>query len=204
MTVTRIPLESAPEAIAVLCDAFHDYPAMRFILGDEEDYDTRLRTLIGLFVMARLAKRGPVLGIRDEGGELLGVATLTARNEPAPPGSFGAWREQIWKQLGNEARLRYEMFSDLTPPFERNAPGFHLNMIGVRRSHHGRGLGRLLLDAVHVLSDGDPVSFGVTLNTEQPANVALYEKFGYRVMGRARISPELESWGMFRERPAAG
>jgi hypothetical protein len=35
-------------------------------------------------------------------------------------------------------------------------------MIGVRRSHVGRGLGRKLLEAVHQMSDADDGSTGVS------------------------------------------
>ena len=137
MPVHRITLETAPDAIAVLCDAFHDYPAMRFVLGPVGDYDARLRTLVGLFVMARLARRAPLLGVRGKKGELLGVATLTVPNEPAPPASFANWREQLWKELGEDARGRYEVFSRATRPFESRDPVHHLNMIGVGRGQQG-------------------------------------------------------------------
>ena len=39
---------------------------------------------------------------------------------------------------------------------------------------------------------------GVTLTTEDPSNVPLYEHFGYQVVGHARVAPGLESWGFFR------
>jgi GNAT superfamily N-acetyltransferase len=71
-------------------------------------------------------------------------------------------------------------------------------MIAVRRAHAGRGFGRRPLEAVQDLSRGDPGSCGVTLTTESPENVALYAHVGYRVTGHARVSPDLETWGMFR------
>jgi hypothetical protein len=37
----------------------------------------------------------------------------------------------------------------------------------------------------------------VSLTTEVPQNVRLYEHFGYEVVGHARVSPELETWGLF-------
>jgi ribosomal protein S18 acetylase RimI-like enzyme len=71
-------------------------------------------------------------------------------------------------------------------------------MIGTRRRVRGRGLGGTLLRHVHGLSERDPDSTGVTLTTEDPGNVALYRRFGYRIVGEATVSPTLHTWGFFR------
>ena len=77
----------------------------------------------------------------------------------------------------------------------------NLSMIGVRHSHAGRGLARLLLDEVHALAEADATSSGVSLTTETQRNLPLYEHFGYRITGHARVSAELETWGFFRPNP---
>ena len=71
-------------------------------------------------------------------------------------------------------------------------------MIGVRRAQQRLGLGRELLGAVHRLADDDPQSTGVSLTTERAENVPLYEHFGYKVIGHARVSAGFETWGLFR------
>jgi ribosomal protein S18 acetylase RimI-like enzyme len=80
-------------------------------------------------------------------------------------------------------------------------PHHHLNMIGVRRTHFGRGLGGQLMDAVHELASADAASYGVSLNTESESNVALYEHLGYQLQGRARVSDDLQTWAFFRPNP---
>jgi hypothetical protein len=70
-------------------------------------------------------------------------------------------------------------------------------MIGVRHAEMGRGLARPLLEAVARLSHDDPGSCGVSLTTEVPRNLTLYEHFGYHVVGHARVSPALETWGLY-------
>jgi ribosomal protein S18 acetylase RimI-like enzyme len=79
-----------------------------------------------------------------------------------------------------------------------DVPHIHLNMIGVSRAAQGSGLGRKLIDHVHLMSRQDASSQGVTLTTEDPANVPLYEHFGYTVVGQTRVSPTLGAWGFFR------
>ena len=71
-------------------------------------------------------------------------------------------------------------------------------MLGVRRSHAGRGLGRTLLDRVHEMSRLDPSSAGVSLSTEDPRNVPLYEHCGYEVRHHERVTDELATWIFFR------
>jgi ribosomal protein S18 acetylase RimI-like enzyme len=83
--------------------------------------------------------------------------------------------------------------------FDPIDPHYHLNMIGVKKSHAGSGYGRMLLDAVHELSRGDLDSAGVSLNTEDERNVPLYEHFGYRVVGHAKAAEGMNTWVMFRE-----
>ena len=104
----------------------------------------------------------------------------------------------VWSELGKAARERYEKLGEIWQQFTIPDSHYHLNMIGVSRSHNGSGLGRLLLDAVHELSRDEPNSIGVSLTTEDPANVSLYEYFGYEIVGSAMFSPSYETWSFFR------
>jgi GNAT superfamily N-acetyltransferase len=71
-------------------------------------------------------------------------------------------------------------------------------MLAVLPRFQGRGYGRALLERVHAMSREHPDSRGVTLTTESPASVPLYEHMGYRVVGHGQIAPGLETWGFFR------
>jgi ribosomal protein S18 acetylase RimI-like enzyme len=82
-------------------------------------------------------------------------------------------------------------------------PQWHLNMLGVRGSHAGRGLGRILMDQVHRISKDDPGSTGVSLSTELPSNVLLYQHCGYELRHQERVSDDLETWILFRPDGAA-
>jgi GNAT superfamily N-acetyltransferase len=200
MIVAQLSPAEAEEIVTVFCDAFHDYPVMRHVLGPAGRYDTRLRTLIGLFVNGRVFRNEPLLGIRDGAGRLTGAATMTLPESPDPPAALIAHRDAVWQELGQEARARYEAFTAATHRFAIGTRHHHLNMIGVCRSRQGEGLARSLLGAVHALTQSDPDSAGTSLSTEHPPNVPLYQHFGYRVVGHARVNGGLETWVLFRER----
>lgn len=195
--LTLSPSDTA-EVVDVLHESFFDYPVMRFVLGDERpEYDRHLRTLVNFFVMARVLRDETLLGIRAD-GSLVGVALVSRPGGPRPPQELYELRDAVWSELGSDAESRYTAFGDACAPFQLDAPHLHLNMIGVRRDAQGTGLSRTLIDAVQALSLTDPESAGVTLTTEDPRNVSLYEHFGYEIVGQATVSPMLTTWGFFR------
>jgi len=199
MNLITLEFARKDEAVDVICDAFADYPVMRFVIGSSGDaYARRARLMVDFFTTARFLGEDLVMGIEDTGGALIGVANITRPGErPKHPG-LGPLRETLWRELGDGARARYEELVGIWQTFAVDQPQYHLNMLGVRPSHQKRGAARLLLDALHHLSEGAPDSRGVSLTTEDPANVPLYQRFGYRIVGEARVSSGLTTWGFFR------
>lgn len=215
--VLRIPGEDAPRVVDVLVEAFRDYPVMRYVVGpDVRDFDTRLRKAVSFFVTVRVLRREPLFGIEAHGPPAVGAPGIARRNDEAIHATLGAaaivsfpdgpdsppdvarHREALWADLGADARARYERCGEVWSAFRVEPPHVHLNMIGVRATMQGKGLGRILLEHVQDFSRHRPGSEGVTLTTEDPVNVRLYERVGYEVIGHAKIAPDLETWGMFR------
>jgi ribosomal protein S18 acetylase RimI-like enzyme len=126
------------------------------------------------------------------------MVTLPGEREMAAV--LAARREQVWRDLGEDARSRYATCTSSWQQVGIAAPNHHLNMIGVRRAQAGTGLARPLLETVQRLAEADPASAGVTLTTENRQNISFYEYFGYRVVGQATIAPGLETWGFYRPR----
>lgn len=196
MTAVLLHVEAEAAIAEVLSEAFRDYPVMRHVIGDEPDYDARLRRLVGFFVARRLRQGGPGFGV-IEGGDVVAAAVLTRPVEPEMPPEVADLRDELWAELGEPARRRYDGYAAATRAFFDERPHHHLNMIGVRDAHRGRGLARPILTAMRELAARDPGSAGVSLTTEVPANVRLYEHFGYTVTAHVQIAPGFESWGMF-------
>lgn len=205
MSVRTLGVAEREVATEILCEAFHAYPVMRWVLAPAgADYDRRLARMVGFFVAARTFRGEPLLGI-DHDGSLGAVAMLSDPTGPPSPAELGTEREAMWSDLGQRARSRYEAFGVACAPLLVTEPHIHLNMIGTLRETRGRGYGRILLEYVHAMSERDPDSGGVSLTTEDPANVPLYESFGYEITGHARVSEEVETWALYRpNRQGAG
>ena len=196
--VRELLSEDVPEVVDVLCESFFDYPVMRFVVGVEAtDYESQLRRLIHFFVMSRVLRNESLLGLPGPAG-LRAAALVSRPGVGVSPPELVPVRERVWAELGSAAQARYEAFGAACAPFEVDVPHIHLNMIGVRNEARGEGLGGRLIEHVHSMSDDDPASSGVTLTTENPENVSLYEHFGYTVVGTTSVSPDLMTWGLFR------
>jgi GNAT superfamily N-acetyltransferase len=197
-SLTRVPARDAAQVADVLCEAFNDYPVMRYVLGGEADYDARLGQMIGVFVAARALLDDVMLGAY-ESGELVAVAT-TSDPARAPHPDFAAMRDAVWSGLGAEASARYQQCVTAWQSMESHVPQLHVNMLGTRAAQRGTGLGRKLLEEVHVLAAGIPGCEGVSLTTETASNVAFYQHLGYEVIGTQQIAPDLQTWSLMRWR----
>jgi len=199
MDVKHLPPGRVNEAVDVLCEAFVDYPVMRFVIGrGGSAYVPLLRTLIHFFTVARLLRNDVVLAATTAEDEVVATANIVLPGEPMAPAALEKERDAVWGQLGDAARRRYEAYGEASRKFDIEQPHYHLAMVGVRRSHTGRGLARALLDALHEMSRRDSRSCGVTLNTEDPRNVPIYEHLGYEVIGQTQVSNDLRTWSFYR------
>jgi GNAT superfamily N-acetyltransferase len=199
LEVRDLPPDRVKEAVDVLSDAFFNYPVMRFVIGEAGNaYAQRLRSFVHFFTVARFVRNDLVMGVTTDEDKIVAVANVNRPGERGSPSSLDQLQEQMWRELGDAARLRYEAYGEATRNFVVDQPHYHLGMLGVQRSHTGQGLARRLLDALHERSYHDRESRGVTLNTEDPRNIALYQHFGYRVIGQGWVSDELQTWGFYR------
>jgi GNAT superfamily N-acetyltransferase len=196
--VRRLGPEATEAVVDVLCEAFRGYPVMDYVLGpSSERLEHSHRQIVRFFVRVRHLRDEPVLGI-CEGESPVAVALVSLPADHTYPPAVSVLREELWEEVGSDARLRYEAFGRTVAQFVPDVPHYYLNMIGVRDSHRGLGLAQRILDHLHELSRSDGASAGVTLSTEVRENVPLYERFGYRKVGRATVAGDLETWVLFR------
>lgn len=200
MTVIILHKQNLPEITDVLCEAFFNYPVMKYVLGEKVDYDTRLRKLVTFFVSARALRNDPMFGIYDSENKLAAAAVVTLPGDIQIPEELKRRREILWNELGKEEETRYEKYGSAASGLLPKEPHHHLNMIGVRNAYQGKGLARKLIDKVEKLVYEHPTSTGLSLNTEVESNVNFYLHLGYELVGQAEVDKGIQTWGFFKEK----
>jgi ribosomal protein S18 acetylase RimI-like enzyme len=188
---------SLDAAVEVLALAFDNDPLMKYVFSGAEAYGRGLREVFRFVCEARFDLDWPILGTYTD-NHLCGVACLSPPEDKTWPPSLGRKYDRLQASVGYEAFNRLGRFSRLSRKHAPAYPHFYLAAIGIRPEFQGRGLGRVLLNGVAEMSASHPDSDGVFLETAQPGNVALYERFGYRVIARDKLDDAVDFWYMFR------
>lgn len=183
------------QAVDCLVSAFASDPITRFLLQAGQDYPSRLRLFFSLLMRARIALGMPVL-LSNDASAIRGAAMgyTTARPE-WPPAISDGWAELEKGVPGfNERMSVYDRIAESCKP---QAPHYYLGAIGVHPDMHGLGIGARLLASFCALSESDPESSGVYLETANPGNVRFYERAGFSTSGEGKIGDDT-IWCMFR------
>ncbi len=183
-------------ALNILCAAFHDYPVMRYVIGETDlEYDSKVRELISLFVEGRVMRNVPLIGLYDA-KSLLGVAVISPPEEIAMPPELAECYAQVERQLGREAMARFDRYDEACEATDPGHLAHYLGMIGVRPDAQGRGLGRQLIEAAKERARSHPKTTGITLNTECESNLPFYESVGFVKGSEADVGP-LHTWSFY-------
>lgn len=170
--------DDAAAAAEVLTDAFDDDPLMWFLFADPERHGGQVARMMGLTADRAIAN-GHGYCWRD-GGEVAGVAMW------APPGRAfysDADRERLGDLLISADPGRAGVVGGGLAELGRHRPPepfFYLQMIGVRSSARGRGIGAELLGGTLELIDR--LGLAAHLESSNPRNVTLYERHGFEVV----------------------
>jgi len=185
------------EARRVLAAAFASDPTIRYICDAGSDaFERRLHALYASLVRLQLESGEPRLGV-VHGGRLVAVCHLLRPAARMPLRAEAMHALRLAWRLGPSALARGARFARAAARCHPATPHYYVVSIGVDPASQGRGHGGVLLRAIHERSEADPRSAGVALDTQNPRNVTLYERFGYRVTREEDVG-KLHSWCMFR------
>jgi ribosomal protein S18 acetylase RimI-like enzyme len=199
--VIEVTGDRVDEAADVLTEAFTGYPMMGFFFPPgTAQVRRRIRALFEIGCIVRVKTGEPLLGVELD-GHLVGAAGATTPDKPEDPPEMEAIYEEAFAVIGPETGDRFEQYSRAKEAHQPAEAHHYLAMVGVLGSARGLGIGRALIQRVHALADAHPRSVGVALDTQDPSNVGLYEKLGYRVTARDELGG-VPMWYMLRPRGA--
>lgn len=199
--VFRVGPDRAEEASEALTQAFLSESATDFFFPPPEGGKLeKLRALFGWAVEYRMQSGLPVLGIAEPGHPVSGAATLSVPGAPAATEVMERLWPDVEKIIGPAASERLDRYETCQKRHAVAAPHHYLVAIGVHPDFQGLGYGGALLREAIRMVDEDPASAGIGLDTASDANQALYEKFGFKVIGTEQLDDKLARF-MFRASP---
>lgn len=177
MPIVRAMQRSEVKAVAeVMARSFRSEPTTTYFFGGTPD--ERAPFLCEMFTFAARAREatGEVLVVKDGGVVLAATITSLAEDPSWSPELEAEWHE-VARKFPEGTEDRFAVYATLKKVHRPTHDHVYLVAIGVDPEHQGRGLGRMLLDAVSSLAKGRPMC----LDTMDPQNVVAYRRCGYEV-----------------------
>ncbi len=166
-------IDEVPLVLDILGLAFGGDPAMRWTFARVDDY----RRWQGPFMMAmagRAFAEGTAFVTQDLGAAALWLGPGVA----ADPDVMGA----VFARAIPPERLETgALVGEAMDQHHPQEPHWYLPLIGVDPARQGRGLGSALLK--HALTRCDAEGVPAYLESSNPKNVPLYERYGFEVTG---------------------
>ncbi|MCX7745788.1 MAG: GNAT family N-acetyltransferase [Clostridia bacterium] len=194
--------EHRGQVLEILPKAFSEDPMFRYLFTGESR-NKYLRNFFNFIYYKSILLREMPIGVSDS-GVLKGVASIELPTGIKGAGlllkpSFIYHGIKLFFQIPKKSFAFINQYMQFTTSMRPKAPHHYLVFVGVDPDHQGKGVGKMLLTHIHRLVDQDPTSTGIGLDTENPENVALYERFGYKVIGSRKIG-DITVYCMFRPR----
>jgi len=179
------------EASVLMSRAYNSDPTMCAIFGGQSEKQRSL--LEGGFKMT--LKKGTVFSAK-ENEKILGVMRFVEYPECKKEFLFQGLDLLPALLVLRGKALRIRKWGSIWAKHHPDKPHCHLEAIGVSPERQGQGVGSLLLS--HFCAYVDQLKKAAYLETDQPKNVRLYERFGFNVVEEASVL-SLPNWFMWRD-----
>lgn len=179
----------AAAAIGVVTLAFSTDPVARWMYPNPSEYLKHFPEFIRAFA-GRSFEKGSAYLSPDAAGAALWLRPEVEPDEDLLIGLF-------WSSTSERVQR------DLFPMFEQmgayhpKTPHWYLPMIGVDTAQQGRGIGASLMQ--HALANCDADGLPAYLESSNPRNISLYERFGFEVVGTIQVGDAPPLYPMLRQ-----
>lgn len=197
-TLETLEIESCAQ---VIMRAFKNDPLFTHALSSDEEKASFVR-----FLLKKSLSLGEKSIVMKDQTTILGVASYEKDSGSVLKGlinmvRFDFIREilTLKRMLSSESFAFFNRYMRFTTSVRPKAPHYYLVFIGIAPEAQGRGLGRAIIEEIHAHVDADATSVGIGLDTENEANIAYYETFGYKLIDQRNID-DVTVYAMFRSK----
>lgn len=184
---TQYPMSAAATAVITL--AFSTDPVARWTYPDPDQYLEHFPAFVRAFAGKAFAS-GTAYLAPDAAGAALWLGPGVEPNEDELLGL-------IWSSTSDDVqRDLFPMFEQMAA-FHPSEPHWYLPMIGVEPGRQGSGIGSALLQ--HTLANCDADGLPAYLESSNPKNIPLYERFGFEQIGVIRSGDAPPLFPMLRK-----
>jgi len=182
------------EVVAILVSAFYDDPTWSWAFPDPSRRAEQHRWLWGLLVEG--AMRYPWVWLTP--GSTATSVWIPPHGTELSQEQEAVWEPAIVEMLGADASAVIHVFELLGQAHPREVPHFYLSFLATSAAHRGRGYGLgLLAGNLRLIDEAGMPAY---LEASNPANVALYERHGFKVRGSFKLPGDgPEVFTMWRE-----
>ncbi len=173
--IISVVSSDASKAVAALTSGFIADPLVRWIYPEAHSYLESFPKLLHIFGAAAF-EDGTVYAADDHSGVALWLAPGKTPDEEAAGALI---EESVRAEIREDL---YGMLEQMESYHPDETPCWYLPFIGVDVARQGRGLGSALMK--HALDRCDEEGIQAYLESSNPANISLYERHGFQVMGR--------------------
>jgi ribosomal protein S18 acetylase RimI-like enzyme len=166
----------AAAATGVITLAFASDPVARWTYPDPDQYLEHFPAFVRAFA-GRSFSEGSAYLAPTGGGAALWLGPGTEPNEDELLGL-------IWSSTSDQVQRDLFPIFEQMASFHPNEPHWYLPMIGVEPSRQGNGIGSALLQ--NTLANCDADGLPAYLESSNPKNISLYERFGFEQIGTIR------------------
>jgi len=175
--VAAVAATEVDQAVAAISLAFISDPAARWVYPDPSTYINYFPKFVRAFGGNAFAH-----GTAHQVSEFRGAALwLPPDVHPDHEALDSLMQESLPADRLQELSGVFERMGEYHP----NEPHWYLPLIGVDSAHQGRGYGSALLR--HALRQCDTDNVAAYLESSNPANVPLYERHGFVVLGTIQV-----------------
>jgi ribosomal protein S18 acetylase RimI-like enzyme len=176
-TVRTARPEELQQVLNTVTLAFSADPLMRWFFPSADAYLTSYKGLIEAYCGVSVAN-GATFVSEDLGGAALWLPPGLESDEEVM-GQYVAehLRPEIHEDFG-------ELMGQMDHYHPHDVPCWYLAVIGVDGFHQGQGLGSILLKhTTRMLDETSTIGY---LESSNPANISLYQRHGFEIMGEIR------------------